>query len=290
MSSDFTNSKKGTHSVYPQSAIDTANGIDRVEPLLSTREFRDRFTFGFPLVSPLTKEEVTNKMIKTYINRAANLFEFEAQIDVAPVIRRHRLPFDPNLYRERIFLEVPNKPIQNVIQLAIISAGYSEEEEAKKYPSGGEIYTIPRTWIEMGNANRGALNVNPINPAFSAATFTSAASASGAGILQFIGQTGWVPAFWQVECVHGIGTADGKVPTWVNEAIGSRAMMLLIQDLLPLFRIQSQSLSADGLSQSVSNSTPQLLQMKFTELEKNYNAIVKRSKTMYNNKFFSSNV
>ncbi|MBM3206827.1 MAG: hypothetical protein FJZ43_04380, partial [Candidatus Staskawiczbacteria bacterium] len=153
MSKDLKKAKKGTASVFPDGAYDAASGQDRVEAFLTPELFVSRFLWGIPLVSPITKQKLTNEDIKDYINRGANQLEFDAQVDIFPVIRRHRLPFDPNLYYQWINLEVPNKPIQKVVRAAICSASYLDtgtENENLKYPSGANIYQLPNDWIEMG--------------------------------------------------------------------------------------------------------------------------------------------
>lgn len=293
MAKDLKKSKKGTGSVYPDGVYDASNGQDRVEPFLTPEKFISRFMWGIPLVSPITKQKLSDEDLKDYITRGANQLELDAQIDVFPVIRRHRLPFDPNLYYQWINLEVPNKPIQKVVRAAICSASYLDtgaENENSKYPSGANIYQLPNDWIEMGNARKGVLNVIPINPAFTAIGTGDAVGATGAAILAFIGQMGWVPSYWTVECVHGFCSEDGKVPQIVNEAIGMAAAIKLLSNLYPLFRVTSQSLSIDGLGQSNTDQLQQLLQVKIQQLQADYQKIVNRIKAMVSNKMFSSNV
>lgn len=184
MSQDFKNAKRGTGSIFPEKVIDAGGGVRRVEPLLSGEQLRKRFMFGLPLISPLTKERLEDKDLGDYVIRAANQVELDTKLDISPVIRRHRLPFDPNMYQQFIYLEIPNKPIQKVLRLAICSASYTDTglpNQNAQYPSGAEIYKIPSEWIEMGNAPRGILNVNPINPAFSAIGTSTSIAGSGNG-------------------------------------------------------------------------------------------------------------
>lgn len=307
MSSRFKNAKKPVGGVYPERAIDGTGQIERYEPLIDGKTLKERYFFGVPMTSPVTGEKINNRMLNDVIKRGMNMFELESQLDVMPTIRRHRLAFDPNLYYQNIFLEVPNKPIRKVLRLAICSSNYTDintvetqagteglptgsPQNALRYPSGGEIYEIPKEWIEMGNAVRGYINVNPISPAFTAIGTATAVPAAGATILQFIGQQGWTPSYWSIEVLHGMTGEDGSVPVIINEAVGAKAAMLLIDNLLPLFRNVSQSMGADGLSQSVNDNMLNLLQTKRELAEKEYDKIVKRLKALYGNKLFSSNV
>lgn len=293
MSTDLINAKKGTASVFPDGVIDASGGLERVEPILTPAMMKSRFLFGIPLISPITKEKLTDEMIQDAIKRGANQLEMDAKIDVFPVIRRHRLPFDPNMYYQYIYLEVPNKPIQKVVRMAICSASYLETDplnQGAQYPTGAQIYRIPNDWVEMGNARKGRLNVIPINPAFTAISSSDAIQGSGSAVLAFIGALGWVPSYWTVEAVHGFCSEDGKIPVFANELIGQRAAMMILDNLIPLFRVVSQSLSVDGLGQSNSDQLQQLLKQKRDDLKEAYESGVQKLKAYVGSKLFSSNV
>ena len=291
MSQDLKHDKRGLGSVFPEKVYDSAPGLVRVEPPLTAKVLKERFLWGIPLTSPLTKEKLTDAQLREYLHRAACVMEVETKLDFTQVMRRHRLPFDPALYQSFICLEIPNKPISKVHRLAICSASYKfTEHENDKYPVGAEIYRIPNQWVEMGNAIRGTLNVNPINPAFTAIGTQTAVAASGAAILQFIGQIGWVPAYWIVECVHGFVSDSGELPVVINEVIGTKAAILILSALIPLYHIVNQSLNLDGLGQSVSNQMYQMLQIRLQMLQADLDKLVKQLKTMTGNNFLISNV
>ena len=286
-------SKKAVGAVWPEKAILAMPGLNRYEPFLMPLKFKKRFMFGIPLIAPLTQEKLTNEDLKDYIQRAANMFEMDTKCSIMPVVHRWRLPFDPNLYHQFIFLEIPIKPVQQILKLAICSASYTqtgEVNENSRYPRGAEIYTIPNEWVDMGNAGRGYINVNPINPAFTAIGTNSAIAGSGAAIMQFIGQQGWVPSYWNVEAMCGLSSKEGQVPVVVNEAIGLQAVILLLNNLIPQYRITSQSLNMDGLGQSTSDQLYALLQFKLQEAKEAYAHLVQKIKAVTGSKFFSGNV
>src|SRR5579871_4873006 len=109
--------KRGTGSVLPEHAIDAAGAPDRIEPFLTAKQLKSRFLFGIPMVNPLNpKEKISTKDMEDFIKRGVNQFERDSMVDVMPVIRSHRLPFDPNLYHQFIYCEIPNKPVQKVIE------------------------------------------------------------------------------------------------------------------------------------------------------------------------------
>lgn len=289
--------KKPTGAVFPERAIDGTGLYAELEPLLDGKTMQRRFLFGIPLISPITKEKLTNEDLEDFVKRGMARFQMDSKALVQTKVLRHRLPFDPNLYNQHIFIEVPFKPVRRVLRLAIVSSNYRDVTDAdgnleanKQFPSGGNIYTIPNDWVEMGNAVRGYINVNPLSPAFTALGTASATGAAGATILQFIGQQGWVPAYWTLECETGLMCEDGSLPVIVNEAIGSAAAIYAVDLLLPLFRTASQSMSVDNLSQSINDRMIELLQDKRNTLETRYKEIIKQLKVMFGNSFFSSNV
>lgn len=286
------NSKKGISSVYPEKVLEGASGLTRVEPFLTPDVLKDRFLWGIPLTSPVTKQKITDSMLKDFIQRAANDFELMCQVEIFQVVRRYRLPFDPNLYFSFMTLEVPNKPIQTVIDLSIRAAAYNSnpDQDTAQYPATNLIYKIPNQWIDMANASRGTLIVNPLNPAFSAIGADVSAPAGGATIMQFIGQSGWVPSYWNTEVVCGFGTAEGQVPVIINEAVGCMATMLVLDNLIPQFRYATQSLGIDGLSQSVNDNMFSLLQEKRKNADEQAQKYIKRIKQITSSKFFSGHV
>lgn len=286
-------SKRGIGSVWPDKAIAAAPGLDRAEPFLTPALFKRRHLFGIPLISPVTGEKMEPRDLKDYIQRGGNQFELDTRVAIFPVVKRWRLPFDPSSYQQFIYLEIPEKPVQQVLKLAITSASYTntgKPNEQSRYPRGHEIYTIPNEWVEMGNASKGILNVNPINPAFTAISTNSAIAASGSTLMSFIGQQGWVPAYWNVEAVIGLGSMEGNVPSIVNEAVGLRATILLLDNLIPQFRFANQSLNIDGAGQSVSDNMYALLQQKRVDAEKDYDKIVNKIKAITSSRLFSSNL
>lgn len=289
---DYTDAKRTQGSVFPQDAYDAGGSPVRVEPLLDAEYFVSRFLFGIPLVSPFDPtSKITPEMLRDYINRGIGKFELDTKTTVSPVLRRVRLPFDPNLYYNNIWCEVPWKPVQKVLKLAIVSASYQDgPSKDDRYPLGNQIYAIPTQWVDLSYANHGKIFVNPINPAFAAVGFTTQAASSGATILQFIGVQGWVPAYWSIECEVGLCSQEGNVPVFVNEAVGQAAAILILDNLIPLFRSSSQSLGIDGLSQSSSDEMNRLLSEKRRQLAQDYKESINLIKTHYGIKFFASNV
>ena len=291
MSSDLKDAKRAPGSIFPEATYDSAPGLDRIEPMLTASKLTTRFLGGVPLVYPITKERITPEMLEDFIVRGSNQAEIDLQTTITATMRRVRMSFDPNLYNQHMWMEIPYKPVQKVARLAICSASYiNTPQQNEQYPSGANIYTIPNEWIDMSYASKGKIFVNPINPAFSAISSATAVGSSGATILHFIGQQGWVPAYWTAEVLVGLGTEDGKVPIIVNEIVGCKTAMMIIDNLILSYRVASQSLGIDGLSQSVGDNMQNLLQKKREYLDASYRENVKKLKVIFGNTWFVGNV
>jgi hypothetical protein len=291
MSQDLRDAKKLTGSVFPEAVYDASNGLKRVEPMLTAEVLKERFLFGIPLYSPITRQKLTDAMLSDYIIRAANQVEVDGRIEISPVAKRVRLPFDPNLYENFIWIECPYKPVQKIIRLFIASASYvNTPQEHDQYPSGAQIYVIPNDWVDPSYAVKGKIFVNPLNPAFAAIGTAQSAASAGAAILQFIGMQGWVPAYWSLEVITGFCSENGQVPNYINEAIGQKAAILVLENLFLLFRFTSRSLGIDGMSQSVADQFPQFIQARIQMLNVEYAKSIKQIKSLVGNTSFVSNV
>jgi hypothetical protein len=291
MSQDLSNAKRNIGSVYPEKAIDSSPGLVRVEPILTAELFKTRFLKGLNLRSPITKEEFTLEDFKDYLHRAGSEVEMDTGTFITPIVHRQRHPFDPSCYNSWIYFDLPVKPIQKVLSIAVCSASYKDTPaENDTYPTGGEIYILPNEWIDMAQATRGVLNVNPLSPAFSALGATLVAPAASQGLFQVLGSIGWVPGYWNITTLVGWGTEDGKVPVIMNELIGTKAAILLLTNLIALYAVVSQSLNIDGTGQSVSNQMFQLLRMKRDLLVEEYDKYVAKVKTKVANNVMISNI
>jgi hypothetical protein len=265
--SDFSKSKKNNASSYPIKAIDAAS-FTRVEPLLTPDQFISRFMWGIPLVSPITKQPLTGEQIKDFIQMAANSFEMDAQMDLFPVQRKHRLPFQRDQYQEFIYTEIPNKPILSVDALQIVT---SDDQV---------VYTVPPEWIDTANFIDGKINVVPLSPMIGG---TSAFSPSaGGGFLVLIGLSDWLPAYWQVTATSGFNLKAG-VPVIVNRMVGLKAAIMLFSTLIPQYQYSSYSLGIDAVSQSQTTQAPQLFAQVRQAYIEEYEDLIQKLKIKFNN-------
>lgn len=277
----YTGSKGRPGAQFPDNAVDSA--WNRLEPLITAEKLRSQFLFGIPLVSalrdPITKKAdvLTDDILKDIIVRSLELAEVETGIDIMPLKRRDKLPFDRFEYESFGYLRIPHRPISTVDSLDIVPA------------DGNTVYKVPLEWVETAYLQWGQINIVPLTIATGTGGFVPVNTAGGAVFLSIFANMPWMPAFWQVE--YTTGYLDGKLPRHINELIGTIAAMEVLGLLGATYaRVTSSSLGIDSLSQSVSGPGPQLFAVRIQELADKKKELIKKIKTNAGIKIFSGNV
>ena len=275
---DFTNSKNGTGSPWPENGIESSR--QGVEPLITPDLLKTRHLFGVPLVSAIKdaitgKQQVmTDEMLQDYIDGAVSQAELELKIDIFPVKRREKQPFDINLYNSFGYFQLSHRPCTSVDKLSVTPSNELD------------VYVVPNDWVEGAYLHRGQVNIVPLTVAFVQGTYIPQQSSGGAAFLQILGNKAWIPAWWQIEYTSGF--KDGMLPRALNEYIGTVAAMEALSMLAATYaRTNSHSLGIDGLSQSVSTPGPQIFKIRLEELEKKKTALTKKIKAIFGYKIFS---
>jgi hypothetical protein len=278
----YTGSKGGIGGVYPENAIDAE--LSRIEPILTPQQLKTRHLFGIPLVSrmkdPISgKHQVmTEEMLNDIIIGAVNQAEREVKIDISPVQRRLKLPFDRVSYESYGYMMLPNRPVTSLEKVSIT-------------PSNGlDVFVMPLEWVETAYLVRGQLNIIPMTAAFIQGGYVSGGPTSSAlFFMTFLGGRSWIPAWWQLEFTSGY--KDGMVPRIVNELVGTIAAMEVLSMLATTYaQHQSHSLGIDGLSQSISTPGPMLFKTRTDELLEKRDRLIGRIRSLYGTGFFSSHV
>lgn len=278
---DYSRSKSGPGAMFPDNAVETT--WNRLEPLVTPTQVKNRHLFGIPLVSAI-RDPLTNRaqrydddLIKDTIDRAVGLVETETGLDIFPVRMKEKLPFDQHHYQSFGYMRVARRPVACVDKITITPA------------SGNDLYTVPIEWVETANLPYGQLNLTPISGATVYGDVTGGVAPGGALFLNVLGQHRWVPAFWMVEYTSGF--PDGLLPRVVNELVGAVAAMEVLSALAATYaRSTSHSLGIDGLSQSVSTPGPQLFKQRLDELAEKRKKLVKKLRTQYALNLFSGEV
>lgn len=270
---DFTNSKLNPNGVFPENAID-GKEWSRTQPVLGVDQLKMLYLTGIDLVSQ-TKNRITGKydvitddMLKEFILDAIASVETQFMLDILPVTRAERHPFDRNFMNNYGYFRVQHHPILSVEQIAI------------KPSSGPEVFIIPKEWVNTGYYSKGQINLWPVGPAtFVESTGTSVGG--GALVLTAIDKAIWQPQIWEVKYTSGM--PEGAVPRIINQAIGCQAAIDVCNALAAMNPISSYSLGIDGMSQSQSTPGPQKYAVKIAEMKERLAKIEGKIKGMYGN-------
>jgi hypothetical protein len=274
---DYTQSKFAVGAPYPENCIQAE--FPQMEPLITPELLKSRHLLGVSLVTakdPVTGKAtiITDDILRDIIDGAVAQAELDLKIDIFPVKRREKQPFDIQLYNAFGYFQLSHRPATSVDKLSVTPSNELD------------VYVVPPQWIDTAFLARGQMNIVPLTVAFVQGTYIPQQSAGGAAYLQILGNKPWIPAWWQVEYTSGF--PGGLLPRILNEYIGSRAAVEVLSQLaLSFARSQSQSLGIDGLSQSVSTPGPQIFKGRIEELEEKITKITKKIKALFGFKIYS---
>lgn len=269
--SAFLGKSYGTQ-MYPVHALKTSGLFTRVEPLLTPEQLKSRFLKGIPLI--LTNGATySDDDLKDRIYLAANAVELDIKTTLTREQRQEKLPFKGQDYKAYIHLTAEQGPIVSIEELAIVSADKNN------------IFQIPPEWIETTNFAKRIINVIPLLAAYGVNSVQGAVGNAGIAFLSVIDGLDFVPAYWQIKYTSGISNTEGKIPTVVNELIGTVAAIDLISEIAQAFIFTSQSQSQDGISQSSSGPGPRVYALRIEELEKKRKRLEAQLRTIFSNRF-----
>ena len=279
--SDYSSSKGIPGAIFPNHATEAANASK--EPLITASQLRQRFLFGLPLVSqikdPITgkPQQVTDSMINDIINSSVAQIETEFKIDIFPVQRKQKYPFDRSEYDSWGFFQLNHTPIASIDKLTITPANEID------------VYEIPKDWIETNNIIYGQVNIIPIGIGSVYQGLISSTPASGAWFLSVLQFTNWLPAYWNFTFTTGF--PDGQVPRVINDMIGCSASIQILGMLGTTYaKSTSSSLGIDGMSHSIATPGGNIFNTRIEMLEQRYQMLGKKLKSLYQQKIWSSTI
>lgn len=223
------------------------------------------------------RAELTDDMLKDRIRIACSTVELELGIFITPVEITRRLPFDRALYRQLGFFRLPDSPVLKVLSLKVTTADSTP------------VYTVPNEWVDPGQLRQGQVNIVPLMPAFIGQGGTLPSfDAGGAAWLSILGQSGWVPSYWQM--VYVAGMEEGAIPVMVNELVGIVAAIDTLALLAATNRIASYGLSLDAASQNVNSGGPSIYDSAIEKLELRKKTVLGKLKAKWYKKLFVGEV
>lgn len=280
---DYTNSSKDSRSVYPENAVDAAEWT-RLEPLLKPEQLVRRFLWGVPLQSSV-KNPITNKFdrletedLKDMIMRGVAELEMDSKIDIFPVKRSEKKPFDRNEMLDGGYMRSNYRPILSIDKLSIAPG------------NSPDILTISKEWLSPDGWTRGEIRIVPTIGTMASGGYIPAPGGAGQGsaFVAIMGGMHWVPSFWTLEYTTGFG--DGMVPRALNELIGCYAAIEALSLIATTNKNNSQSVGMDGGSQSISNGGPSVYDPRIKLLTEKRDKLLKKFKNQFGAGFVMSNI
>lgn len=206
---------------------------------VSVAKLRTNYLFGIPLTDP-NGNPLPDSLLIHYINAATDWFQMILDIVIEETEFEHeKHDYIRNDYQNWGWIQCLHKPVKEVRAVRLMYGNRPSIE-------------IPHDWIQL-NKLTGQITLFP---------------QSGSANSLIIGQTGllygfqsqwaYAPYLWEVDYVAGIDENDPTMPIeLLQEAINKRAAMGIMAvwgDLILGAGIASQSVSIDGISQSLSST------------------------------------
>lgn len=245
---------QGIYPLWAKDGEDITGQFERYGNLPTPTDMKSRALFGIPLKSQLTGEEVTDEMIKHYVDSAISQLEHELDLYITPVTfeekhdyKKHEFTWNYN------YLKLNHPNVISVEKVELSFSNGSEQgfvdfplEHVHLMPQEGVIQLVPA----FGTSLSGFL--------LSAFSGTQFHALRAIGLSEFPGG---------VRVKYQSGFEEGKVPKAVIELIENMAAYKLLTFVGPLlFPYTSVGVSIDGTSQSVGTPGPQFLAQRINDL------------------------
>ena len=213
----------------------------RTEPLITVERLKNTFLFGVDLRNP-NGNILPDSVLESYINVAISYLEQELRCPIEPQDIVHSVDYYYNMYRQFVFIQLPVYPIVK-----------NSVTEIKLNFSDNFSIAFPKEWYRTYEIS-GQIQLLPTQ-----STFTSFFMTHLTSIVPIATSFNYAPQLLKITYKDGIADEAGKVPPLINQAIGLYASLYLLQmlgDIGPTggAGISSQSLSLDGMSQSVTTA------------------------------------
>jgi hypothetical protein len=202
--------------------------------LITAQQLKDTYLIGVKQ-SDQQGTPFPNSLYDSAINKAISFFEIQTKIHVTPyVVTDEPHDYHRDEYDQFAYFQLYEYPILSVEAIQAI------------YPTGQTILLFPSTWVKI-YFKSGQLNLVP-----TAGSLSQVLIGQGGSYLPLLnGYLSYLPQLFHV--AYTAGFATGKIPELVNDVIGLRAAIQVMDaagSVLMEPGVQSKSVSIDGLSQS----------------------------------------
>jgi len=206
--------------------------------LPTVKSLTSDYLFGIPLVDE-DGNEYPKSNIESWIARAVGWCETQLQIKIAPTtIKLESHDYHIDEYQSFCYIQLYQYPVISVESLMATYAGV-------------EIMSFPQDWIQIYKES-GQLQLVPTTGSLSQVLM-----GQGSGMLLplITGRLSNMPHLFKVS--YTAGFEDGSIPANIFDLISMKACMGILNimgDILLGAGIASQSLSIDGLSESITTT------------------------------------
>ncbi|MCU0912930.1 MAG: hypothetical protein MUC88_00030 [Planctomycetes bacterium] len=206
--------------------------------VMSVQDLKDIYLFGVDLTNDLG-EPFPDVMFEWSIKFAIDWLEHELDIRLRPTTMDERYDYYRRDFSEWMFIKLRQSPVISVEQVALM------------WPANTEVMVFPAEWISLIK-DCGHINIVPTSTGISQVLFTA-----GGTFLPLLAQgRDYIPNAIRVQ--YTAGFEAGKLPFDLRELIGKKAAcgpLNVAGDLIAGAGIASQSVSLDGVSQSISTTS-----------------------------------
>lgn len=216
--------------------------ISRVSNLLTVEELKSTYLFGVDITND-QGEDLSDEAYQTYIDNAVSMLEHDLDISIFERTETEFRDYYYNEYSDWGEIQLNNFPVISVTSMDMV---YFRDEDGEPE----SVLSIPQSWLRV-QPHDGLIRLVPNNK-FAA---NLQVGSTGSFFPEIMRST-MVPHLWKVVYKHGF--QSGKVPKAINLAIGYLAAIQALSiagNLVIGAGIASQSISLDGLSQSIATTS-----------------------------------
>lgn len=212
-----------------------------VGPLITPEDLKKTYLFGIDIIDN-NGNELSDDTLQLYIDNAVSMLEHDLDISILPRREVENRDYHLNEYWDWGYFQLNNFPVINVETMELV---YFRDENGDPET----LQVIPNNWIRV-QPHDGIIRLIPN------ARFPGSLQVDQVGnYFPEILRTNKVPHLWQITYNHGF--EDGKIPMIINQAIALTAAiqaLIIAGNLVIGAGIAAQSISLDGLSQSVTTT------------------------------------
>jgi hypothetical protein len=205
--------------------------------ILTVPQLKQRYFHGIDITDD-DGVPLPDSVFQFYILAAIRALEHEIDVPIIPTSFVEKHDYYREDYHAFNFLKMDYRPIISV------------EEFRVQYPSGQNVVIFPEEWLRIHRAE-GQIQVVP-----TAGTLSEILVGQGGSFLPAIyNGLAYLPDLFELS--YTAGFEDGKLPANIRDVIGKIASLgpfNLFGDLIVGAGIATQSLSLDGLSQSIGST------------------------------------